>query len=112
MTIPAKKALPRKTKLLADLEAAVDACCLRDGAVISFHHHLRNGDGVLNAVMEVIACRGLKDITVAATSLFAAHAPLVQHIKTGVVTGVSAGFIAGRSLWRFRRVYFRSRRDC
>jgi citrate lyase subunit alpha / citrate CoA-transferase len=95
VTLSAKQAFQRKTKLLADLEAAVDACSLRDGAVISFHHHLRNGDGVLNAVMEAVSRRGLKEITVAATSLFAAHAPLVRHIEAGVVTGVSAGFIAG-----------------
>jgi citrate lyase subunit alpha / citrate CoA-transferase len=63
--------------------------------VVSFHHHLRNGDGVLNGVMEAVARRGLKDITVAATSLFAVHAPLVKHIETGTVTGISAGFIAG-----------------
>ena len=91
----APKLQQRPTKLVADLDAAVDACGLRDGAVVSFHHHLRNGDGVLNAVMEAIARRGLKDITVAATSLFAVHAPLVKHIKTGTVTGISAGFIAG-----------------
>lgn len=95
MTIAVKQSFQRKTKLLADLDAAVDACGLHDGAVVSFHHHLRNGDRVLNAVMEAIARRGLKDVTVAATSLFAVHAPLVKHIETGTVTGISAGFIAG-----------------
>ena len=83
------------TKLLPNLEAAVEASGLKDGAVISVHHHLRNGDGVLNAVMEAVARKGLKDLTVAATSLFAVHAPLVEHIKSGTVTGISAGFIAG-----------------
>ena len=95
MTTSGKQSSQRRTKLLADLDAALDACGMWDGAVISFHHHLRNGDGVLNAVMEAVARRGLKDITVAATSLFSVHAPLVQHIETGVVTGVSAGFMAG-----------------
>ena len=83
------------TKVVRDIDAALDAAELRDGAVVSFHHHLRNGDGVLNAMMQAIARRGLKDITVAASSLFAVHAPLVEHFAAGVVTGVSAGFIAG-----------------
>ncbi len=95
MTIAVKQSFQRKTKLLADLDAAVDACGLRDGSVVSFHHHLRNGDGVLNAVLEAIARRGLKDITVAATALFGVHAPLVKHCEDGTVTGISAGFIAG-----------------
>ena len=83
------------TKIVRDLDAALDAAELRDGAVVSFHHHLRNGDGVLNAVMEAIGRRGLKDITVAPSSLFAVHAPLVEHIAAGTVTGISAGFITG-----------------
>ncbi len=85
----------RPTKLLADLDGAVEAAGLRDGAVISFHHHLRNGDGVLNAVMAAVARRGLRDVHVAASSLFAVHAPLVEHIATGTVRSVSAGFVAG-----------------
>lgn len=83
------------TKLVATLDDALEACELRDGAVISFHHHLRNGDGVLNAVLEAVARRGLKDVTVAASSLFPVHAPLVGHMAAGTVTGLSAAFVAG-----------------
>lgn len=86
---------PRASKLLPDLDAAVSACGLTDGATVSFHHHLRNGDGVLNAVMEAIARRGLRDIHVAATSIFPVHAPLVEHIRNGTVGRLSASFIAG-----------------
>jgi citrate lyase subunit alpha/citrate CoA-transferase len=39
----------RRAKVIPNLDAAIDACELRDGAVVSFHHHLRNGDGVLTA---------------------------------------------------------------
>ena len=59
MAVALKQALQRKTKLIANLDAAVDASGLRDGGVVSFHHHLRNGDGVLNAVMEAIARKGI-----------------------------------------------------
>ena len=40
---------------------------LKDGATISFHHHLRNGDHVLNMVLAEIARLGLKDIKVASS---------------------------------------------
>ncbi|CAN5614522.1 citrate lyase subunit alpha [soil metagenome] len=85
----------RPSKLLPDLRAAVEACGLQDGATVSFHHHLRNGDGVLNAVMEVIAAMGLRDIHVAATSIFPVHAPLVGHIRRGTVARLSASFVSG-----------------
>ncbi|BBU59099.1 citrate lyase subunit alpha [Mameliella alba] len=86
---------PRMTKLLADLDAAISACDLRDGATVSFHHHLRNGDAVLNMVMAALARRGLKDLHVAASSLFPVHAPLVEHIRNGTVSRISAAFISG-----------------
>lgn len=85
----------REAKLLSSIGEALDACELRDGMTISFHHHLRNGDGVLNAVLAEVAQRGLRDIKVAASSLFPVHAPLVDHIRSGVVTGISATYIAG-----------------
>ncbi|MDD9731501.1 citrate lyase subunit alpha [Mameliella sp. AT18] len=86
---------PRMTKVLADLDAAISACDLRDGATVSFHHHLRNGDAVLNMVMAALARRGLKDLHVAASSLFPVHAPLVEHIRNGTVSRISAAFISG-----------------
>jgi citrate lyase subunit alpha / citrate CoA-transferase len=85
----------RPSKLLDSLDAAIAACGLEDGATVSFHHHLRNGDNVLNTVMDAIARRGLRDIHVAATSIFPVHAPLVEHIRNGVVSRLSANFISG-----------------
>ena len=43
---------------------------LRDGMTISFHHHLRNGDYVLNMVLDEAAKMGVKDLTVNASSVF------------------------------------------
>lgn len=86
---------PRRSKLLADLDAAIAACELTDGATVSFHHHLRNGDGVLNMVLDRLAARGLKNLHVAATSIFPIHAPLVGHMRDGTVTRLSASFISG-----------------
>lgn len=33
-----------RDKLLDSLESAFEACGITDGATLSFHHHLRNGD--------------------------------------------------------------------
>jgi citrate lyase subunit alpha/citrate CoA-transferase len=88
-------ARPGAAKVLPSLRAAIDACGLKDGATVSFHHHLRNGDGVLNAVMAEIARAGLRDIKVAASSIFPVHAPLIDHIRSGVVTGISTGYASG-----------------
>ncbi|MCX7645116.1 MAG: citrate lyase subunit alpha [Rhodobacteraceae bacterium] len=86
---------PAPGKVLPSLEAAIAACGLTDGATVSFHHHLRNGDAVLNAVMDALARAGLRGLHVAATSIFPVHAPLVGHIRSGVVGRISAAYISG-----------------
>lgn len=80
------RTLPRLNKIVSSLEQAVLKSGLQDGMTISFHHHLRNGDMVLNMVMDVIANLGLKNLTLASSSLTSTHNPLLRHIKNGVVT--------------------------
>ena len=82
-------------KLVKSLKDVIALCGLMDGMTVSFHHHLRNGDHVLNMVMAEIANSGIKDLTVNASSLFDVHMPLLDHIESGVVTGVCANYIAG-----------------
>lgn len=84
-----------KAKILKSIEEALDACQLKDGMTISFHHHLRNGDGVLNQVMAIIDAKGFKDIHVAASSLFPVHAPLVQLMEKETVTRITANYMLG-----------------
>ena len=81
------------SKLVRSIKEAIRQADLRDGMTVSFHHHLRNGDYVLNMVMAEIAALGLRDIKVNASSLFDVHMPLIEHIKNGVVTGVAADYI-------------------
>lgn len=83
------------SKLVKSLREAIVLSGLRDGMTVSFHHHLRNGDFVLNMVMEQIAEMGIRDLTVNASSLFDVHIPLLNHIKSGVVTGLAADYISG-----------------
>ena len=91
------------SKLVNSIREAVQLAGLKDGMTVSFHHHLRNGDYVLNMVMETIAQLGIRDLNVNASSVFDAHAPLLEHIQNGVVTNLSADYIAatvGRAISR------------
>jgi citrate lyase subunit alpha / citrate CoA-transferase len=88
-------AAPGSRKRLATLDDAFDACAIGDGATLSFHHHLRNGDHVLNLVLDAAARRGLRGLTVAASSLFPVHAPLVAHMERGVVSRIVTAYVSG-----------------
>lgn len=84
------------TKLVASIREAVEKVGLKDGMTISFHHHMRNGDYVLNMVLETIADMGIKDLTVNASSIFDVHEPIIGHIKNGVVTGLECNYMGGK----------------
>lgn len=90
-----KAVLPGDVKILKNLQEAIEKSGLKDGMTISFHHHMRNGDYVLNMVLNEIARMGIKDLKIAATSIFACHEPLIEHIRKGVVTGIEANYIVG-----------------
>lgn len=90
-----KAVKPGDTKLLNSIDEVLDKLTLKDGMCISFHHHLRNGDNILNMVVEAIAKRGIKDLTIAASSIFPIHSPLVSYIEEGVVTKIYANYISG-----------------
>ncbi len=75
-------------KLVKDLDAAIDACEIKDGMTISFHHHLRNGDLLVNQVVEKLAARGLKDLVLAPSALFPTHGKLVEYIEKGVISHI------------------------
>lgn len=81
-------------KIVKSIREAIVLSGLEDGMTVSFHHHLRNGDHVLNMVMEEIAKLGIKDITVNASSLFDVHKPLLSHIENKVVTGVITDYMS------------------
>ena len=81
------------SKLINSIEEAIRVTGLKDGMTVSFHHHLRNGDYVLNMVVDAIAKAGIKDITINASSIHEVHAPLVDHIKNGVITGIECNYM-------------------
>lgn len=83
-----------KDKLVHSLQEAIRLSGLKDGDSISFHHHLRNGDYVVNMVLEEIKKAGIKDLTVNMSSFFDCHAPIIAHIKAGVVSKIRTNYMA------------------
>jgi citrate lyase subunit alpha/citrate CoA-transferase len=85
---PIRATVDYANKLRASLDEAIDACGIKSGMTVSFHHHLRDGDFLVNAVAEKLAARGLKDLVFAPSALFPVHEPLVGHIERGVISHI------------------------
>ncbi|MBZ4663536.1 MAG: citF1 [Caloramator sp.] len=86
---------PKEGKILKSIEEAIIKSGLKDGMTISFHHHFREGDFIINLVMDTISKLGIKNITLAPSSLNSVHAPLIEHIKNGVITKIETSGLRG-----------------
>lgn len=85
----------RSGKLAGSLEQAILDSGLKNGMTISFHHHFRNGDRVVNMVVDTLARMGYRDLVLAASSLTDCHAPLIRHIKDGVIRRIETSGLRG-----------------
>jgi len=85
---PLKAVFPDESKILHSIKKAIKKTGIDNGSTISFHHHLRNGEGIVNMIVNEIAKMGIKDITLAPSALFPVHEPLIEHIKNGVITAI------------------------
>ena len=72
-------------KRVSDLKTALEKCGLRDGIVVSSHHHLRNGDGVALAALQAAAEMGVKDLMWFPSASFPCHAPVIDLMDKGIV---------------------------
>ncbi|OPJ56454.1 citrate lyase subunit alpha [Alkalithermobacter paradoxus] len=86
---------PKESKMLESIEEAIIETGLKDGMTISFHHHFREGDYIINMVVDAIAKLGIKNITLAPSSLNSVHAPIIEHIENGVITKIETSGLRG-----------------
>ncbi|MDL2298729.1 citrate lyase subunit alpha [Synergistaceae bacterium OttesenSCG-928-D05] len=86
----------RGNKIAASIEEAVKKSGLENGMTISFHHHLRDGDAVMPAVLEVLQKMGFKDLTLAPSSIPDAHECIADYIKSGLISRLYTSGVRGR----------------
>ena len=72
-------------KLVADLETALRKCGLRDGMVISSHHHLRDGDQVSLMALEAASRMGIKDLMWFPSASFPSQKGAIELMESGVI---------------------------
>jgi citrate lyase subunit alpha/citrate CoA-transferase len=83
-------------KIVSGLEEAIEKSGLKNGQTISFHHHFRDGDYIVNMVVDKLAAMGFKDLVLAASSLTDCHFPLIEHIRNGVIRRIETSGLRGK----------------
>ena len=94
-------------KKLSSISEAFDRLGISNNMTLSFHHHLRNGDLVMNLVFEEIKRRNLKNMTIAASSIFPNNQILSELIENGNVTDIYTNYLNGRLRELFPKASFR-----
>ncbi len=82
-----------QTKVIPSLREAIHQANLQDGMTVSFHHHLRDGDNVLNTVLAECSSMGIKGLTVNASAIMGCHRPLLDFVRDGTVAGIECNFM-------------------
>ncbi len=90
-----KKKKQLNTVFFNDIESAFSHFKIESNSTISFHHHLRNGDYVLQKVCEVIEKNKLNGIHLAPSSIFPSYTKLVDLIVNGNVTDIHTNYVNG-----------------
>jgi len=86
----------QKSEIVSTLFEAIQKVGLKDGMTISFHHHFRNGDMVMNMVIDELEKEGFKDLTLAPSSTFPCQEEtIIRAIKGGVIRKVEGGSARG-----------------
>lgn len=67
------------------LVAALRRAGLRDGMVISSHHHFRNGDLLMAQVFAAARELGVRDLIWLPSATFPCHAPLIADLEHGLI---------------------------
>jgi citrate lyase subunit alpha / citrate CoA-transferase len=72
-------------KVQKNLREALKKAGLKDGMIISTHHHLRNGDAVTNLLFDTIKKMGIKNIMWYPSASFPVHSHLIKYLEDGTI---------------------------
>lgn len=76
---------PNGDKRVSDLKTALARAGLRDGMVVSTHHHFRNGDRIALLLFESARELGVKDIVWFPSAVFPCHRHLIPYLEDGTI---------------------------
>lgn len=110
-------------KTVPDLMQALKNAGLKDGMVVSTHHHFRNGDFVAEQLFAAAADLGVKDLIWFPSAVFPCHEKLIPYLESGVIHHIegslngpvgayaSAGKMRGLAMLRSHGCRYRSLQD-
>jgi citrate lyase subunit alpha / citrate CoA-transferase len=75
-------------KIVPSLEEALKRCGIRDGMVISTHHHLRDGDLISNRIFEIASEMRIRDLVWFPSASFPCNDPIIKYLDDGTINRI------------------------
>lgn len=82
----------KQLKSLDDLFKELD---IQENKAISFHHHLRNGDLVINQVLEKYSAHKVKDIALFPSAIFPSYQMISRLLEQDQIAHITTNYISG-----------------
>lgn len=93
--LPKKLKSNKKVEFFSSLEDVFDYFHIDKGQTLSFHHHLRNGDEVINMVCEEVLKRELTEMNLVPSSIFPHYEGLAKLISNHQVHNLTTSYMNG-----------------
>ncbi|MDD3478687.1 MAG: citrate lyase subunit alpha [Candidatus Izemoplasmatales bacterium] len=90
-----KKQTSTQVEFFSSYKEAFDFFSLKDGITVSFHHHLRSGDGVINDVCQEIRSRDFQHVSLMPSSIFPTYQGIAQLIREHRVNNIITSYCNG-----------------
>lgn len=85
----------KDVRFVTSISEVFDLLEIKDGMTLSFHHHLRNGDYVMNLVSKEILNRDIKNLHYAPSSIFPNNEILSKLIINKNITNITTNYLSG-----------------
>lgn len=85
-----------KNKVYPSIDSLINTLPLMDGLTLSFHHHLRSGEGIMLPILALFKQRGIKNLILNVSSLTSAHEGLIPYIKDETIIEIHTSGVRGK----------------
>lgn len=83
-------------KIYTDITTLIKKMGVKDSQTISFHHHLREGDRVMEQILKSLYKAGIKNLRLCCSSIMRCHDFLIDYIENGTVSELETSGLRGK----------------
>ncbi len=82
-------------KIYRSLDDLFESLPVASGLSISFHHHLRNGDGVQNLILKKMNELNITKLKLYPSAIFPVHTEMLKLLQKGAIDAITTNYLNG-----------------